>query len=171
MRTLSPLTVPGWGHVCADAAPAPAASTQAPATHARTPNRTNGFLTACDEDRKVRPDVLGRCLESSLPEPRELLGDGAGQILDPVDLDHGVLGTLRDDDVAEHKGVRHPCDPPEQVALTLTVEMVDGEARDDEVERPVGERILEPLDAQVGARQPRARVRHHRLASVDARPV
>src|SRR5947209_8870139 len=172
MRTLWPLTVPGWGHVCADAGPAaPAASTQAPATDARTPNRMPGFLTLCDEDCKVRPDVLGRRLESRLPEPRELFRDGAGQILDPVDLDHGVLRVLRDDDVTEHEGVRHLCDPPEQVALTLTVQMVDGETRDHEIKGPIGERILEPLHAQVGVRQPLARVRQHRVAPVDPGPA
>src|SRR4051794_17792528 len=73
MRTLMPLTVPGWGHVCADAGAAPAARAQAAATDARTADRMPGFLASSDEDRKVGPDVLGGRLEARLPKPRELL--------------------------------------------------------------------------------------------------
>jgi hypothetical protein len=45
---------------------------------------------------------------------------------------------------------------------------MDREHRDHEVERPVGQRILEPAHPQVRIRQRLARVREHAFAGVDA---
>ena len=60
------------------------------------------------EDGQVGADEGRVCVEARFAEPAELLCDAARHVVDAVDLDHGVLGTLGHDDVAEHEGVRHP---------------------------------------------------------------
>ncbi len=100
-----------------------------------------------------------------------MLGDAVRDVVDPVHVDDGVLRPLGCNDVAEDEGVRHLCDPCEQIAPTLAVEVMDGENGNHEVERALRQRILEPRDADVGPRQPFAGAGGHRLAAVDPRPA
>ncbi len=91
----------------------------------------------------------GRTYVASAAKPAssshvELLGHARRHVVVPVDLDRSVLGSLRDDDVAEHEDVRDLRNSREQFALTVSGEMVDGEHGDDEIERAGRERLLEP---------------------------
>jgi len=61
-------------------------------------------------------------------------------------------------------------DSREQIALTVSVEMVDCEHGEDEIEGAGGQRVLEPAVPEVGGRQALACAGQHRLARVDARP-
>ena len=83
------------------------------------------------------------------------------------DLNHSVLRSFGYDEVAEHEEVARLRDAAKEIALLRPVEVMDGEHRYDEVERPFGQRILEPLQAQVGVRQPFACALEHRRARVD----
>ena len=57
---------------------------------------------------------------------------------------------LGNDDVAEHKVVGDLRDSREQIALSVSIEVVDGENRDDEIERAARQRVFEAREAQIG---------------------
>jgi len=67
----------------------------------------------------------------------------------------------------------HSRDPPEEIRLVLTFEMVNGEGRHNEVELSLRQRILEPSQDDVGAASGKvlAGYPHHSGACIDARDV
>ena len=135
--------------------------------------RQRGRRLATNTARSSRTSVAAASKPASSSH-LELIGHAAREVHHPVDLDHRVLGSLGYDDVAEDEAsLRHDDarEPFEQIALLGTVEVVHGEHGDHEVERSVGQRILEARKAEVGVGQPLARAVEHRLARVDARPV
>src|SRR5215211_1424812 len=79
-----------------------------------------------------------------------------------------VVVVVWNDDIGEDKapaGPEYLCDPMEEVPLAVAVEVVDGEAGDDEVERALRQRVLEPCDAQVSLHVGGCQ---HRLALIDS---
>jgi hypothetical protein len=83
-----------------------------------------------------------------------------------------VDGILGDDQVAEHEAAPRPQragDAREQRRLLGAVEVVDGQRRHHEVERPLRQGLLDPADREprVAARQRGARGGEHLAAVVD----
>jgi hypothetical protein len=61
-----------------------------------------------------------------------------------------LLRVLGNDDVAEHEVVGDLRDSREQIALSVSIEVVDRENRDDKIERAGWQRVLEAREAEVG---------------------
>ncbi len=134
--------------------------------------RGPGVSRADDREVLVRPQWFG--FESDFRKPLELIVKAVGEVDDPVDFDLRVLWIVWDDDVAEHERaawLQHVVHAPEEIALAGPVEMVDGERRDDEVERSRRQRVLEPAQVELGRRQSFARAGEHRLVGVDRSPA
>jgi len=118
----------------------------------------------------VRPRRLG--IEAHLAQPGEQVVEPVGQVVVRREGRERVGGILGDDHVAEHEppvGGEDLGDAAEEVALALAVEVVDRQARDDEVERPLRERVDELAAAELGAldldrgEHPRAPVDAHEV--------
>jgi len=80
-------------------------------------------------------------------------------------------GLLGHDDIREDEpaaGSEDARDPPEQIALAGPVEVVNGERRHHEIERPGRERVLESRYRQLGLGQRRPGADQHLLAGVHA---
>ena len=89
-------------------------------------------------------------LETRGFEPRELVGHRIGEVEAGCAFDDRVLRPLRDDDVGEDEaaaGRQRRGHAPEQIGLSGPVQMVHGERGDDEVERALGQRVLQARDA------------------------
>src|SRR5436190_1321938 len=108
----------------------------------------------------VGPDRFGR--EAGGAQPRELVVQTVGPVVDAVDRRDDVLFLLGNDDVREHERaarLEDAGDAAEEVLLARAVEVMDGERGDHEVERAVRQRILEAREAQVDLRDDAARSR------------
>jgi hypothetical protein len=82
---------------------------------------------------------------TGIAQPAQLAVHGTRQVIAGFDLDARGGGIARYDDVGEDRapaGSEPLGNPPEEIPLALRVEVVDGERRDDEVERPGRERML-----------------------------
>jgi Trk K+ transport system NAD-binding subunit len=125
------------------------------------------------QHREVAPGPHQARPQSRRLHPTLLIGHAARSVVVTVNGGHCVGGVVGDDHVAEHE-------PParrerrrharEQVSLFRAVEVVHGEHRDHEVERAVGEWILESRDDELDpvGRKRRAGVIEHPTARVDA---
>ncbi len=137
-------------------------------------------VAACPADAELRPRrppappgraparPRGRAGPAS-PSQREQVGHGLGQVEARVERGHDVGRVLGHDDVGHREapaGRQHGGDAREEVGLGRPVEVVDGERGEDEVERALGQRVAQVLQAQVGAGQ--VGRREHVLAGVDA---
>jgi hypothetical protein len=88
-----------------------------------------------NQDRKIALCPSSLSVKASCGEPPQLIGDGAGCVVVRVKWGHdggGVYEIAEDDPSAWREAVS---DPPEELGLSSVVEVVDGERRDDDVER------------------------------------
>lgn len=111
--------------------------------------------------------------EAGVREPASVVGESVGGVDEAVDRGDAVGGIIGDEKIAEHEsapGGEDAVDAAEEVGLAGCVEVVDGQHRDDEVERTGRQPIFEALPEQpgtVGVKGPRGG-REHRLAGVQA---
>ena len=138
------------------------------------PGRRRRVRRVAHEHREVALGPRDARVQARLREPGELLVHPARHVVDPVDRGDHVGRIVGHDDVAEDEpptGLQHPRDPPEEVCLARTVEVVDRQGADHEPERARGQGILEPRDPEVRLRQGAPGVGEHGLRGVDPDPL
>lgn len=127
----------------------------------------HGQIPTCPRDPSSQPRVL---------QPLHLLGAAARFVVDAIDRSDHVGRISRYDDIAEHEAAARSEDgryPPEEIRLAHAVQVVKREHRDDQIERPIRQRVLKPLDEQVHAtsRQHAPSTSQHLATCVDADQV
>ena len=113
-----------------------------------------------------------RHLEAGLGQPHDQVGERVGAVESGRQLDRHIRRIDRNDHVGEHEPParrQRLADPSEQTTLLGRRQVVHGQRAGHQVERPVGQLVLEPGDDQrdpVGG-QPRPRDRQHLVGLVD----
>ena len=119
---------------------------------------------------RLGPDRPG--FEAGVGEPTELVGHGGGPFVVGGHRGHGIGRVDRDDHVAQDEappGPEHARDAGEQVRLLRPLQVVDGQGRDDEVERAARQRVAQLGHPQLrgGPRQALPGRAEHGVAPVD----
>lgn len=112
--------------------------------------------------------------EAGVREPASVVGESVGGVDEAVDRGDAVGGIIGDEKIAEHEsapGGEDAVDAAEEVGLAGCVEVVDGQHRDDEVERTGRQPIFEALPEQPGTVGVRVRAAAASIASLASRPT
>ena len=125
------------------------------------------------DDDEVAP-APGHCRgQTNTLEPDELVGDGARVVVLRAERGDRVLAVLGYDDVCDDKAparAKARANAPKEPGLFLPAEVMDDQGGDDEVDKALGQRVLDPADAQVDPLtvEQSARYSEHLVARVDS---